>query len=1426
MTNKPVFPVFVCAKRGTGPFEAKQMLQSIVAIVLGFSTSALSGQTTTVAFSGAQSTIATGFSAEVGLPTGIALDKAGDIFIADTGNGRVVELPAGGGALITVQSGLTSPTGVAVDGSGNLYVADPSLTYVLEIQAGGAGPVRIGANYLQSPTGVAVDAAGDVFVAGNRTVSEIQAGSNNPISVGSGYSTPTGVAIDSAGDIFIADPGAGSVFELSAGGSQTTLGSELIQPVAVSLDARGTVFIADTGIPGIVVLPAGGGAQTELPVSGLLSALGVGVDAKGDVYVADTASPDSQIVELQTSSVNFGKTNVGSSIVLTLDYSSSASVTIAGASVVTQGASGLDFTANGRTNCVGPQLPATCTVSVSFAPIAPGVRMGAVQLFDASNNLLATTPIYGIGVSPQVAFNSAALIPFNVTGGVLVNGVAVDASGDLFVALYPDSVLEIKPGGAQSIVASGLASPQSIAVNGAGNVFIANGDGTVVEVPAGGGAPTLAASGLGQPIGLAVDGAGNLFISFNGVSEMAYGSTMPFTLPFSGLTQNRNVVVDGLGNVFTSDFRNGQVLELPAGSNHQSTVASGLVQPQGVAVDAAGDVFASESLGSNVLEVPPGCIDSTCQVILATFPSPEVAVDASGNLFMAGTLILEAQRSQASPLAFGATAIGSTSTEQIVTLQNIGNSPLTFSGLSLGTSNFALDSGTTNCSTATPLSAGAFCNVGVVCTPTATGLLSDSLTVTDNALNLSAVPELVPLTCTGIQTQEITFTTTAPASAMYGANFTVAASGGASGNPVVFSAAGACTNSGSSYTMTSGTGTCSVIASQTGSSNYAAAQVTLSTAAVLATDTVTFTVNAPATAAYDSSFTVAATGGGSLNPVIYESLGECYNVGATYFMTDGVGTCQVKVFQYGDGNYADGTATQVTSATLASQAITFTLSAPASASYGSTFTVSATGGGSGNPVIFTSAGACKNIANTFTMISGTGACSVIANQSGRTSLPFYHFSDAPTITEITTATLASQTVAFTTSAPATAVYGSSFTPAAKASSGLAVAFLSSGACSNSGATYTMTSGTSTCSVIATQPGNSNYAPNSVTQTTTATKASQTIAFTTNPPSTAVYGTNFTVLASASSGLAITYISSGACANSGATYTITNGTGTCSVVANQAGNGNYIASAQATKSTTAQKATPSVSINNIPSSAVVGGSFSPTYTATSNGAPSVTSSTSTTCTVSGNTVSFKAGGTCTLVAHTAATSNYNAGAGVSQSLTIAKATLVSISPTSGLRGTSFPVMLTGTNLTGATAVVVSGTGVTASNITAMNGTTVTATFTVASNATISSRTVSVTTPIGTTNTVAFAVTGPTLTSINPTSATHGTTVAATLTGTNLTGANAVTVSGTGITVTGLVVTGSTTVTANFVVASNATLSTRTVSVTTPIGSTGTVTFTVQ
>lgn len=176
------------------------------------------------------------------------------------------------------------------------------------------------------------------------------------------------------------------------------------------------------------------------------------------------------------------------------------------------------------------------------------------------------------------------------------------------------------------------------------------------------------------------------------------------------------------------------------------------------------------------------------------------------------------------------------------------------------------------------------------------------------------------------------------------------------------------------------------------------------------------------------------------------------------------------------------------------------------------------------------------------------------------------------------------------------------------------------------------------------------------------------------------------------------------------------------------------------------------------------------------------------------------------------------------------TLSSVSPSSGVQGTTVSVTLTGTHfLTGATTVAVSGADVTVSNVNVVSTTSLTADFAISSSAALGARTVTVTTSGGTSGTESFTVNPPppTLSAISPTAGVQGTTVAVTLTGTNfITGATTVAVSGSNVTVSNVSVSSGTSLTADFAIASGAALGDRNVTVTTAGGTTAARTFTIN
>ncbi len=810
-------------------------------------------------------------------PTGVAVDGAGDLFIADYYNNRVVEIPAGGGPQTTVSaSGLKLANGVAVDGAGDVFIVDLYNKRVVEVPAGGGPQTTVGSG-LQQPWAVAVDGAGDVFIVdtGNSQVVKVPAGGGAQTTVGSGLGFPLGVAPDGVGDVFIADAGNNQVVEVPAGGGpQITVGSGLNYPVGVAVDGAGDVFIADSGNNRVVEVPAGGGAQTTLPVSGLKSPNGVAVDGAGDVFIADYSY--NQVVDVQRTAVNLGNVNIcpagqttptPCSQTLTLNYSVNDTTTFGSiVKVLTEGAPNLDFILSGTT-CAGTVTAGTsCTVNVLFAPLAPGVRMGAVQLFDDSANLLITTNVSGVGQGPAIAFGPG--VQMTVGSGLSHPlGVAVDGAGDVFIADYNNGLVVEVPagGGAQTTVGSGLSGPSGVAVDGAGDVFIADYDnGLVVEVPAGGGAQTTLGSGLSNPNGVAVDGAGDVFIADfgnNRVVKIPAGGGAQTTVG-SGLNEPAGVAVDGAGDVFIADFGDNRVVKIPAGGGAQTAVGSGLNSPAGVAVDGAGDVFIADYGNNRVVEVPAG---GGAQITVGSgLANPGgVAVDGMGDVFIGDSLnsrVVEVQRAQPPTFNFAATAVGNTSTDspQSVTVQNIGNQFLSAvaPGLSIGANSFVRVPGSgspADCTSTFSLAPGASCNLSVSFKPQSAGNLVSAATFTDNALNaIPSATQSITLQGTGIGTGPIAPTITftgAPTSATYNTNFQVSATTNSGVTPTI-TATGSCTvgavfSVGASFdaivTITSGLGTCTVKASWAGNASYLPAAAKQTTTAQKAASGLTWT---------------------------------------------------------------------------------------------------------------------------------------------------------------------------------------------------------------------------------------------------------------------------------------------------------------------------------------------------------------------------------------------------------------------------------------------------------------------------------------------------------------------------------------------------------------------------------------------------------
>lgn len=330
-------------------------------------------------------------------PYGVAVDSTGDVFVADRGHDRVVELPAGGGPQLTLPFiGLNEPSGVAVSADGAVFVADSNNSRVVELPPGGASQITVASTGLSFPVGVAVDGAGDVFVtdAGDLQAFELPGGAGPPFTLPlPSASDPFGIAADADGDVFVTLDGALSVDELPAGNaSPITLPFTLASPPGgVAVGPAGDVFVTEPDLNEVVEWPAAGGPQVTLPFTGLSSPYGVAADAAGDVIATSLGSGANRVVELSPISPAFQPTSLSSS--LSGGGQNGAAITVPSGTAVSDQAtlSGTNAASAGGTvtyspysdpECSVPAAPAT-TVSVTdgVIPASPPVTLTEGSLY-------------------------------------------------------------------------------------------------------------------------------------------------------------------------------------------------------------------------------------------------------------------------------------------------------------------------------------------------------------------------------------------------------------------------------------------------------------------------------------------------------------------------------------------------------------------------------------------------------------------------------------------------------------------------------------------------------------------------------------------------------------------------------------------------------------------------------------------------------------------------------------------------------------------------------------------------------------------------------------------------------------------------------------------------------------------------------------
>ncbi len=389
-------------------------------------------------------------NAQMDSPQGVAVDSAGNLYIADTANnvvrrvtrdGIIVRFAGNGTAGFGGDNGaaagaqLSTPLGLAVSASGNVYIADALNGRVRAVSPAGTITSAGGSTSLGTPAGVAVDASGNLFVAdfANHRVRKVAADGTVSTVAGSGsqgyagdggpatsaqLNLPRGVAVDAAGNLYIADTGNNVVRRVDTKGTISTIAgngaagftgdgglatlAQITNPVAIAVDAAGGVYVTDGAVRVRKFFPGGpittiagngtrgysgdGGLATSAQISGPSA---IAVDAAGNVYLADTANNSVRMLQPSGSGVSIGAVVNGAS---------NQTGAIAPGEVIVIYGSGL-----GTGSLVQAQLDANGLLPTSLAGTVVLVSgVAAPVLYTSANQVAAIVPFELTGLNAQV----------------------------------------------------------------------------------------------------------------------------------------------------------------------------------------------------------------------------------------------------------------------------------------------------------------------------------------------------------------------------------------------------------------------------------------------------------------------------------------------------------------------------------------------------------------------------------------------------------------------------------------------------------------------------------------------------------------------------------------------------------------------------------------------------------------------------------------------------------------------------------------------------------------------------------------------------------------------------------------------------------------------------------------------------------------
>ena len=713
-------------------------------------------------------------SAELYYPAGIATDNANDLFIGDTNN-YVIRMVTKSNNKITTIAG-NHVYGFAGDGGAALSA---EMTYAYGLGVNGAGTVVTFADYNNQRVRQFTVGGSITTVAGNGTACSGVCGEGGTATSAELY-YPVGVAVGSS-IIYLSDNQNYAVDSLVSGILNRVAGNH-----SYNLETLAT------GAPA-------NGVELANPFE-------LATDTAGDIFIADSGNYMVRKYVKSTGLVNF-------------------------------------FAGDGTYGYSGDGGPATSAELTNTYGVASNPAGTTVYVGDTNSCAVRSVTGGTINLFAGVVVSNSPRCSYTGDGGPATSadlyypvGVALDSKSNVYISDDQEHVVRKVTAGTINTIAgiggllgySGdggpaanaqLYSPEAVAVDPAGNVFIAdtynyrvreiNAQTGIITTVAGTGNSTFTGDGLATsnsislPQGIAVDKNDNLFVSdYNNRVRWVSPNGMMTTIAGNGasgyngdgilattatLAEPTGIVLDSSGNILVSDYNNARVRSIsvfPAVSTSVGSLAFGLTSvgstssPETLTVSAFGPVTISNISTGGAFSEADNCPasltnGSTCTMYVYFVPTGagtlngNVTINSNGFFNQTNAVNLTGLGSAISltgaPVSFGNVLVKTTSANKVVTVANKGTTAITMGAVTLtNTTDYAIVTNTCPASGAN-LAAGGSCAITVHFTPSSTGPKRGSVVVNDSD---PSSPQLIGLTGTGsssvaLSPSAITFATTA-----------------------------------------------------------------------------------------------------------------------------------------------------------------------------------------------------------------------------------------------------------------------------------------------------------------------------------------------------------------------------------------------------------------------------------------------------------------------------------------------------------------------------------------------------------------------------------------------------------------------------------------------------------------------------------------